>query len=381
MDFPCTPEQAALKARAATYVQQLMQYEDQAAQAGGLLPAPLRELARAAIGASLYAINMPAEWGGLGLSLLDQVIVEEEFGTVHSGLWDLCWRPASVLAYCTKAQREKYLLPVIRGERFEAFAVAEPGARRNSGSATTAERTAGGWLLEGKKWFVTRGHVADFLIVQADAGPQRTSALFFVDIHAPGVQSERMPRSPHATANGTSEFCFTEVFVSDDDVLGGIGNGNDLIQEWLTAERLMIAARATGGAQRALEHARTWAGERGQSGSAADLRRVQAMLADCAVDVAANRAYTRKIAWEADQSRAYDRPDLPARQVMGKPWTNTAGSQIVSGRGHERTVRDECLAHELRVDRIWEGACAIQRLITASELLKRGSQALASPRP
>lgn len=205
MDFRYTPEQADLKARAAAYARLLMTYEDRSEEAGGPLPVDtVRELTRAAVDAGVYAINMPAEWGGAGLSLLDQVIVEEEFGKVTNCLWDIPWRPANVLAYGTEAQREKYLLPVIRGERFDAFAVTEPGAGSDPGSGTsTATRTDGGWLLNGEKWFVTCGDIADFLLVQADAGPERAATLFFVDKQAPGVEMTRVPASCTPRSTGT----------------------------------------------------------------------------------------------------------------------------------------------------------------------------------
>ncbi|WP_234437875.1 acyl-CoA dehydrogenase family protein [Streptomyces sp. WM6368] len=258
MDFRYTPEQADLKARAAAYARLLMQYEDRSEEAGGPLPVDtVRALTRAAVEAGVYAINMPAEWGGAGLSLLDQVIVEEEFGKVTNCLWDIPWRPANVLAYGTEAQREKYLLPVIRGERFDAFAVTEPGAGSDPGSGTsTATRTDGGWLLNGEKWFVTCGDIADFLLVQADAGPERAATLFFVDKQAPGVEMTRVPRFMHSAVNGHPEFTFTDVFVPDEDVLGGVGKGYELTKEWFTDERLMIAARTVGAAERALELAR-----------------------------------------------------------------------------------------------------------------------------
>ncbi|KJY40343.1 acyl-CoA dehydrogenase, partial [Streptomyces sp. NRRL S-444] len=251
MDFRYTPEQADLKARAAAYTRLLMRYEDQSEEAGGPLPADtVRELTRAAIEAGVYAINMPAEWGGAGLSLLDQVIVEEEFGKVTNCLWDIPWRPANVLAHGTEAQREKYLLPVIRGERFDAFAVTEPGAGSDPGSCTsTATRTDGGWLLNGEKWFVTCGDIADFLLVQADAGPERAATLFFVDKQAEGVRMTRVPRFMHSAVNGHPEFTFTDVFVPDEDVLGGVGDGYELTKEWFTDERLMIAARTVGAAE------------------------------------------------------------------------------------------------------------------------------------
>ncbi|MFJ8074237.1 acyl-CoA dehydrogenase family protein [Streptomyces sp. NPDC096176] len=389
MDFRYSPQQADLKARAAAYSQRLMEYENESEEAGGPLPADtVRELTREAIDAGVFAINMPAEWGGAGLSLLDQVIVEEEFGKVTNCLWDIPWRPANVLAYGTPAQREKYLLPVIRGERFDAFAVTEPGAGSDPGSGTsTADRVEGGWLLNGEKWFVTCGDIADFLLVQADAGPERQPTLFFVDKQAPGVRMTRVPRFMHSAVNGHPEFVFEDVFVADEDVLGGVGNGYELTKEWFTDERLMIAARTIGAAERALELAREWALERRQFGSRiADFQLIQGMLADCAVDIAVNRAYTHQVAWEADQPDT-DRKTLHAKASTAKLAASEAAGRVVDrclqifgGRGYDRSYPVERLYRELRVDRIWEGTSEIQRLIIANELIKRGTRALALPR-
>ncbi|WP_338674222.1 acyl-CoA dehydrogenase family protein [Streptomyces sp. SCSIO 30461] len=388
MDFRYTPEQARLKERAAEYTRLLMRYENQSEEAGGPLPADtVRELTRAAIDAGVYAINMPAEWGGAGLSLLDQVIVEEEFGKVTNCLWDIPWRPANVLAYGTEAQREKYLLPVIRGERFDAFAVTEPGAGSDpSSGVSTATRTEGGWLLNGEKWFVTCGDIADFLLVQADAGPDREATLFFVDKRAPGLEMTRVPHFMHSAVNGHPEFVLTDVFVPDEDVLGGVGRGYELTKEWFTDERLMIAARTVGAAERALELAREWAVERRQFGSRiADFQLIQGMLADCAVDIAVNRAYTHQVAWEADQPHT-DRKTLHAKASTAKLAASEAAGrvidrclQIFGGRGYDRHYPVERMYRELRVDRIWEGTSEIQRLIIANELIKRGTQALALP--
>ncbi|MBG0850504.1 acyl-CoA/acyl-ACP dehydrogenase [Streptomyces spinoverrucosus] len=388
MDFRYSPEQADLKARAAAYAQRLMRFEDASEEAGGPLPADtVRELTREAIDAGVFAINMPAEWGGAGLSLLDQVIVEEEFGKVTNCLWDIPWRPANVLAYGTEAQREKYLLPVIRGERFDAFAVTEPGAGSDPASGTsTADRVDGGWLINGEKWFVTCGDVADFLLVQADAGPERQPTLFFVDKQAPGVTMTREPRFMHTAVNGHPEFVFRDVFVADEDVVGGVGNGYELTKEWFTDERLMIAARTTGAAERALQLARDWALERRQFGSRiADFQLIQGMLADCAVDIAVNRAYTHQVAWEVTEGTC-DRKTLHAKAAIAKLAAGEASGrvidrcvQIFGGRGYDRSYPVERLYRELRVDRIWEGTSEIQRLIVAGELIKRGTGVLRLP--
>ena len=129
--------------------------------------------------AGVYGINMPVEWGGAGLTLLEQVIVEEEFGKVTNCLWDIPWRPSNVLAHGIARAARAYLLPILRGERFDAFATTEPESGSDAGAIrTTATPVEGGWVINGEKWFVTCGDVADFLLVQANVRPgQRVDAL------------------------------------------------------------------------------------------------------------------------------------------------------------------------------------------------------------
>jgi alkylation response protein AidB-like acyl-CoA dehydrogenase len=398
MDFRYTAEQADLKQRAAAYTKLLQQYEDLSEQSGGPIPDQIvRELTQAAMDHGVYAINMPAEWGGAGLTLLEQVIVEEELGKATNCLWDIPWRPANVLAYGTPEQREKFLLPIIRGERFDAFAVTEPNAGSDpSMGTTTASRTDGGWLINGEKWFVTCGDIADFLIVQADCiiDGDKQSTLFLVDKSAPGVSIKRTPHFMHSAVNGHPEFLFEDVFVADEDILGEIGQGFDLTKEWFTDERLMIAARTVGAAERALQLARDWAVQRVQFGQPiASYQLIQGMLADCAVDIAVNRAFTHQVAWEADQVAALgadvsavDKKTVHAKASIAKLSASEAAGrvidrcvQIFGGRGYDRSYPVERMYRELRVDRIWEGTSEIQRLIIANELIKRGTSALQFP--
>ena len=398
MDFRYTAEQADLKQRAAAYTRLMQQCEDLSESSGGPIPQEIvRDLTQEAMNHGVYAINMPTEWGGAGLSLLDQVIVEEEFGKATNCLWDIPWRPANVLAYGTEAQREKFLLPIIRGERFDAFAVTEPNAGSDpSMGLTTATCTDGGWLINGEKWFVTCGDVADFLIVQADCiiDGAKESTLFLVEKATPGVSIQRTPRFMHSPINGHPEFRFDDVFAADENILGEIGQGFDLTKEWFTDERLMIAARTVGAAERALQLARDWAVERVQFGSPiASYQLIQGMLADCAVDIAVNRAFTHQVAWEADQvaalgsaATAVEKKTVHAKASMAKLSASEAAGrvidrcvQIFGGRGYDRSYPVERMYRELRVDRIWEGTSEIQRLIIANELIKRGTNALQFP--
>ena len=387
MDFRLTERQQELKAAARDLAQFVMKYELECEENNGLPPEAHAAVRDAVLASGLQAVNMPVEWGGAGLTILEQAVVQEELGTLTGALWDMVWRPANALRFCTPEQRERFLTPVIRGERRDCYAVTEPEAGSDPQNlSTTAARTDGGWLLNGEKWFVTVGDHADFMIVLAAAGQDRAPTLFLVDKATPGIEMTRIPRFMHTFVYEHPEFTFTDVFVDDDAVLGGIGNGYDITRSWFTEERLMIAARTIGAAERALELARDWAVSREQFGQPiANFQLVQGMLADCAVDIAVNRAYTHQVAWEASQEDA-DRKTLHAKAAIAKLSASEASGrvidrcvQIFGGRGYDRTFAVERLYRELRVDRIWEGTSEIQRLVVAGELIKRGTGVLRLP--
>ncbi|MGW1805706.1 acyl-CoA dehydrogenase family protein [Streptomyces sp. NPDC002078] len=387
MDFRLTPRQAQLKAAARALTDVIAAYEIQCEENNGLPVDVHAKVRDAVLDSGLQAVNMPAEWGGAGLTIAEQVSVQEELGRLTGALWDMVWRPANALRFCTPEQRERFLIPVIRGERRDCYAVTEPAAGSDPQNlATTATKNDLGWVLNGEKWFVTVGDHADFVIVLAAAGPERAPTLFLVDKDTPGIEMTRVPRFMHTFVYEHPEFTFTDVQVGEDAVLGGIGEGYDITRSWFTEERLMIAARTVGAAERALELARDWAVEREQFGAPiASYQLIQGMLADCAVDIAVNRAYTHQVAWEADQPDA-DRKTLHAKAAIAKLAASEASGRVIDrclqihgGRGYDRTYAVERLYRELRVDRIWEGTSEIQRLIIANELIKRGSGVLELP--
>ncbi|WCD84027.1 Acryloyl-CoA reductase (NADH) [Streptomyces xanthophaeus] len=387
MDFRLTPRQEELRSAARELTAFITKYELDCEENNGLPPQAHTEIRDAVLDSGLQAVNMPQEWGGAGLTILEQVTVQAELGRLTGALWDMVWRPANALSHCTPEQRERYLVPVIRGQRRDCYAVSEPEAGSDPQSLrTTATRTADGWVLNGEKWFVTVGDHADFMIVLAAAGDDRAPTLFLVDKDTPGIEMTRVPRWMHTFVYEHPEFTFTEVFVPDTAVLGEIGQGYDITRSWFTEERLMIAARTVGAAERALELARDWAVGRRQFGSPiADFQLVQGMLADCAVDIAVNRAYTHQVAWEVDEGLT-DRKTLHAKAAIAKLSASEASGrvidrclQIFGGRGYDRSYPVERLYRELRVDRIWEGTSEIQRVIIANELIKRGTDVLRMP--
>jgi len=379
VDFTYSPEQLELRERARALADDIKVHELACEEHNGLPADVHREVAKSVLRHGLNAINMPAEWGGQGLSVLDQVIVQEQLGQLTNALWDMVWRPANALRACDEAQRERYLLPGIRGERRDCVAVTE----RDAGSdptaiASTATPTGdGGFRLNGEKWFVTVGDVADYLIVLANVLPERAPTLFLVDRDTPGVRVLRTPRYMHTFVYEHPEFAFEDVALPADAVLGELGQGYELTRDWFVEERLMIAARAIGAAERALRAAVEWAGKRQQSGRLLEHQLIQGMVADSVVDIATNRALVHQVAWEADQG--LERKMLHAKAAVVKLAASEAGGRVVDralqmfgGRGYMRENPCERLYRDLRVDRIWEGTSEIQRLIVGNEVAKRG---------
>jgi acyl-CoA dehydrogenase len=383
VEFRYTDEQVELRDRAAGLACDIMVYEDECEAHRGLSAQSLAEIRELTLRASLNAINMPTEWGGQGLSILDQVVVQERLGQLTGALWDAVWRPANALRHCTPEQRERYLLPAIAGDRRDCFAVTEEKAGSDpSLIETVAERDGSGFRLTGEKWFVTVGDVADFLIVQALVGPERAPTLFLVDKDLPGVSIKRTPAYMHTFVFEHPEFVFDDVGLGPDQVLGEVGGGYELTRDWFVEERLMIAARATGAAERALRLANTWANERVQSGAViASHQLIGAMIADSVCDIALCRTLTHQVAWEADNGMA--RKLVHAKAAMVKLTASEAAGrvidrcvQIFGGRGYMRENPVERLYRDIRVDRIWEGTSEIQRMIVAREAGKRGLDGL-----
>jgi acyl-CoA dehydrogenase len=383
MQFTYTPEQLALRDRAQRLTDAIIPFEEPCEAGRGLPAESLAEIRRLTLEHELNAINMPAEWGGQGLSILDQVIVQERLGQLTNALWDAVWRPANALRHCTPEQRERYLIPAINGDRRDCFAVTEEKAGSDpSLIETVAERDGDGWRISGEKWFVTVGDVADFLIVQALAGDERLPTLFLVDKDAPGVSVKRTPAYMHTFVFEHPEFVFDGVRVGDDQVLGDVGGGYELTRDWFVEERLMIAARATGAAERALRLANEWANGRVQSGGViASHQLIGAMIADSVCDIALCRTLTHQVAWEVDTGMP--RKQVHAKAAMVKLSASEAAGrvidravQIFGGRGYMREQPVERLYRDIRVDRIWEGTSEIQRMIIAGEARKRGLDAM-----
>jgi acyl-CoA dehydrogenase len=383
MDLELTTEQAALRHRARRFVVEVLQpHEVEFQQAHGRLPAATAaDLRKAAIEAGLAGGELPEAVGGKGWSMLEQVLVHEQYGQVTGGLWSYVPGAYAVLGHADEAQRRRYLEPSLRGERFGAYAVTEPGAGSDARNlASTAVRDSDGWVLNGEKWFVTGPDNTDFMIVQVmveEAG-HRLPTLFLVDYDTPGLTQKADPDYMHTFADRHPQFVLEDVHVPDSARLGGIGAADDLANEWFVAERIHIGARCSGAMERLLTLGVAWATERVQFGERIyDFQGVSFPLADSAADASAARLLTREAAWLADTGA--DPKIVHAKSSIAKLFASEAAFtcadrvlQVFGGRGYMRDNPAERYLRELRVDRIWEGTSEIQRLIIARSLERRG---------
>jgi alkylation response protein AidB-like acyl-CoA dehydrogenase len=372
------------QARARKFAEEeLIPYEVHAELNGGRLPEQAGKRHKAmAIELGFSAMDVPRKHGGLELRNVDQVAVWEQLGRVTNALcWCFSEPQAWMFEACTQAQLEEYVLPLVDGSRKEAYAITE----RESGSdvviETTADRDGSHYRVNGEKWFVTSANHADYFFLQARlaGGPNAGSdALFFVDKDTPGIGEVRTPLFSHTFDHHHPEIRFTDVRVPAGNRIGAEGGGMAYTHAWFRRERLMIAARDCGAAARLIEEATAFAKDRRVSGEMLiDKQLVQAMLADSVTELWAARLMTFEAA--AAHDRGENVKSLHARCSMAKLYASEMAGrvadralQVFGGRGYMRENCAERFSREIRVDRIWEGASEVQRLIIARALAKRG---------
>jgi acyl-CoA dehydrogenase len=290
--------------------------------------------------------------------------------------------PAWWVDVATEFQREHWLLPAVRGDRHECYAITEEFAGSDVDAiAATATRSGDGYLVNGVKWHVTSFNVADYCFVQAKVETGE-HVLLVVDLPAEGVDVVRTPAYSHNIADHHPIVSFQDVRVPARHLIGAEGDGMTFAHEWFRFERMMVAARCVGAAQRLLDEVTAFAAQRQVGGQRlGDYQLVAGMLADSATELFAARGMLYEVARSVDSGA--DRKLLHGRASMIKLYcSEMAGRaadravQIFGGRGYMRENVAERMYRELRVERIWEGASELQRLIIARQLLNRGAAAL-----
>jgi alkylation response protein AidB-like acyl-CoA dehydrogenase len=382
--FQLSEDDLRIRRAAREFADELIPLEVEAELAGGELPVDVSQRHHEeAIARGLYATNMPTSVGGPGCTMLQQVLVQEQVGRVSNGLaWVMHTPPAWWVDVATDYQRERWLLPAVRGERHECYAITEEFAGSDVDAiAATAKRDGDDYVINGVKWHVTSFNIADYCFVQAKL-PSGEHLLLVVDLPAPGVEVVRTPAYSHNIADQHPIVSFTDVRVPATHLVGAEGEGMTFAHEWFRFERVMVAARCVGAAQRLLDEVTRFAEAREVSGQRlGDHQLVAGMLADSATELFAARGMLYEVARAVDSDA--DRKLLHGRASMIKLFcSEMAGRaadravQIFGGRGYMRENVAERMYRELRVERIWEGASELQRVIIARQLLNRGASAL-----
>jgi acyl-CoA dehydrogenase len=379
MDFSLSVEQRMLIETLSRFIAQELQPLEQAVEdAGQLAPEDSRRIHEAAKALGLYALNMPQELGGGGLSHVDRMLCEEQFG--HTT--DILIRRAfgnvyEALLACDAAQTERWLKPCIQGTRVASIAITEPGAGSDAqGISTRAMLQAdGSWLLNGAKHFISDAEVSDFFIVSAKTAEQEIS-LFLVDKALPGFTLGKDQKMMGLRGTSHNELWFDNVRLEPMALLGQRGQGFKMAMQVLGAVRLaQVGARAVGKASHVLQLASAYARERKQfKQPIGDFQMIQHMLADSVMEINATRWMVLHAAWKLDQGQ--DARDeiamvkVQASEMLGRVVDRAV--QIFGGMGFCKELPIERYYRDARIARIYDGTSEIHRSAIARSLARKG---------
>lgn len=382
MDFGLSDEQRMIVSTVRDFVEREIYPHEAAVERSGQVPPDLGEaIKRKVIDLGFYACNFPEEMGGAGLSHLDMTLVERELGRGSMALTHFFGRPQNILMACTGDQVERYLRPAVRGDRMDALAMTEPDAGSDvRGMKCSATRDHGDWVLNGSKHFISGAEHADFFIVFAASGvdetahgPKKRITCFLVDRGTPGF--EVRPGYNSVSHRGYRNFTlfFDNCRLPAGQVLGAVDGGFDVMNEWLYATRLTVAAFCVGRARRCFDMAADYAAQRHQFGQPiARFQGIGFQVADMITRIDAADWLTLAAAWRLDQGLPANREIASAKLFASEMLAEVtdAALQIHGGMGLMDDLPIERFWRDARVERIWDGTSEIQRHIIAREIFR-----------
>ncbi|MFB9268568.1 acyl-CoA dehydrogenase family protein [Bradyrhizobium erythrophlei] len=343
----------------------------------------LREKAKAA---GLYAPQLPTTYGGLGLSWRDRAVILEEAGRSFLGPLAINCAPPdqpnmiNLIQHGTNDQKKRYLESSIRGDIRSCFAMTEPAPGAGSDPSmlkTRARRKQGGWVIDGRKWFISGAVGAAFAIVLAQTDEGAT--MFIVDAENPGYHVLRnIPSIDGYQIGGHGEIDFVNCEVNDDAVLGEIGKGFTYAQVRLEPARISHCMRFIGRASRAMSIARDYVNTRYSFGSRlSELQQVQAMVADSHIDLHACRLMTWHAAAKMDAGESIKHESAMTKVFVSEAVCRVAdrAAQIMGALGMSEDTPVSLILRELRPFRIYDGASELHRATLARRILKGGLRA------
>lgn len=382
MEFGLSQEQEMIVSTVRSFVENEIHPHEAAVERSGEVPRELaEEIKRKTLELGFYACNFPEEVGGAGLGDLDFTLVERELGRGSMALTHFFGRPQNILMACEGAQRDRYLLPAVRGERMDALAMTEPDAGSDvRGMKCQATRDGGDWVINGTKHFISGAEHADFFIVfvatgvdETPKGPKKRITCFLVDRGHPGFEVRAGYNSVSHRGYGNQILSFDNCRLPDEAVLGEVDGGFAVMNEWLYATRLTVAAMSVGRARRCFDYALHYAAERKQFGQPiARFQGVSFQVADMITEIDAAELLTLAGAWRLDRGLPANREIASAKvhatEMLARVTDTTL--QIFGGMGLMDDFPIERFWRDARVERIWDGTSEVQRHIISRELFR-----------
>jgi butyryl-CoA dehydrogenase len=384
MHFGLTAEQQMIVDTTRAFVEaELYPHEALVERTGHLPMEIIRDVQAKAMAAGLYAANMPADVGGAGLDTLAWLLYEKELGRANYALhWTCVARPSNILLAGNAAQRERYLMPCIRGETWDCLAMTEPGAGSDlRGMTASARQDCGDFVLNGTKHFISHADIAGFIIAFMATGVEDTPrgrkkliTAFFVDKGTRGFSVREGYRNVSHRGYTNCVLEFDDCRIPAENVLGEVHKGFEVAGQWLGATRLQVASTCLGRADRALALAISYAATRRQFGQQiGKFQGVSFKLADMATELKAAELLVREAGWKYDAGSVTDGDMAMAKLKASEVLAMIADEaiQIHGGMGLMDDLPLERIWRDARVERIWEGTSEIQRHIISRELLRQ----------
>jgi len=383
MNFGMTEEQRLIVDTTRAFVENELYPHEAAIERSGHLDMDLvREIQLKAIEAGLYAANIPEEFGGAGLDTVSWLLYEKELGRANYALhWTSVARPSNILCAGTDEQKEQYLHPCVKGEKWDCLAMTEPGAGSDlRGMTATAVPDGDDWILNGSKHFISHADIADFAICFMATGEEDTPrgkkkliTAFFVDKGTSGfvVRDGYRNVSHRGYTNAILEF--NDCRIHKRQMLGELHQGFNVANDWLGATRLQVGATCLGRAERAFDHSVEYSAQRKQFGQPiGKFQGVSFKLADMACEMKAAELMILEAGWKYDQQSATDADMAMAKLKATEMLAMVADEsiQIHGGMGLMDDLPLERIWRDARIERIWEGTSEIQRHIISRTLLR-----------
>ena len=331
----------------------------------------------------LLGVLFPENYGGAGMGYVEYASIIEELSRVDGSVGisvaahnSLCSN--HIYQYGSEEQKQKYLVPLARGEHLGAWGLTEPGAGSDaSGTKSTAARRDGGWVVNGSKNFITHAIHADTCVAFAVTDRQKRSkgiSAFIFEKGMKGFSPSKKENKLGLRASETASVVFEDCFVKDENLLGEEGQGFVNAMQILDGGRISIAALAVGIAQGAYESALRYSQERQQFGKPiAEFQAIQFKLADMATQIDAARLLMYRAAWLKDQGKRTTKESSMAKLFASEISVKVCEEaiQVHGGYGYTKDYPPEKYWRDSKLCTIGEGTSEIQRIIIAREILKQ----------